>query len=217
MTRVLSNPLFDNLSSFTVFIINHEIVFFSSLYEWSMVLASDCVLKQAVDNVICSICYIHPIFFGLLLEWMGIVIASESCTDDSKDIQQVQSLLTDDLKADNEAREIGRHIGATPRSLASTDLCHSFFVPGDRTTRSARVALVDPGVGMPVAGGTDAVDGHRLRCDAVSRSVRDRVQGADAEGRIGSHDGGGGYGPRKEDGRRCKCIFARKTKRLVQR
>lgn len=80
----------------------------SAMYEWSMALATDSLLKQAVDSVICSLCYIHPHFFSLLLEWMGIVIfgGMESYTDDHKDSQHSLGPLTDDLKADPEARSL---------------------------------------------------------------------------------------------------------------
>jgi len=88
----------------------HESLFFycSAMYEWSMALATDSLLKQAVDSVICSLCYIHPHFFSLLLEWMGIVIfgGMESYTDDHKDSQHSLGPLTDDLKADTEARSL---------------------------------------------------------------------------------------------------------------
>lgn len=77
----------------------------SAMYEWSTTLASDTLLKQAVDSVICSLCFIHPHFFSLLLEWMGVIIyrGMESFTDDHKDIQHHLGPLTDDLKADTEA------------------------------------------------------------------------------------------------------------------
>lgn len=72
------------------------------MYDWSMVLAPDSALKRAVDCVICSICYVHPEFFALLLEWMGIMVRAdisrtELYTDDHKDSQQNQP-LTDDVK-----------------------------------------------------------------------------------------------------------------------
>ena len=76
----------------------------SSMYEWSIVLPPASPLKRAVDSVICALCYIHPQFFSTLLEWMGIVINVEisAITDDHKDTQQ--TAMTDDSKADNEAR-----------------------------------------------------------------------------------------------------------------
>ena len=76
------------------------------MYEWSSVLAVDSTIKKAVDSVICSICYIHPEDFSLLLEWMGIAVNLEltgAITDDHKE-EQLEEPLTDDTKADNEAR-----------------------------------------------------------------------------------------------------------------
>lgn len=78
---------------------------FSSVYEWSTVLSFDSSLKRAVDNVLCSICYIYPEFFTLILEWMGIMLNPDnsmtaSISDDCKDSSQQHhnASLTDDSK-----------------------------------------------------------------------------------------------------------------------
>ncbi|XP_064603703.1 baculoviral IAP repeat-containing protein 6-like isoform X3 [Liolophura sinensis] len=62
----------------------------SAIYKWSMVLPADSPLKRTVDFVLCSLCYIRPEFFTLVLEWIGVVVdvnssASLSITDDTKD------------------------------------------------------------------------------------------------------------------------------------
>ena len=74
-----------------------------------MVLSPGSTLKKAVDVLICSLCYIRPEYFGLVLEWMGIVVSLDlstaAVTDDNKEDHQ-QGALTDDSKAeaDSEAR-----------------------------------------------------------------------------------------------------------------
>ena len=77
-----------------------------------MVLAPGSTLKKAVDFLICSLCYIRPEYFSLVLEWMGIVVSLDlstaAITDDNKEDQQhQQGALTDDSKAeaDSEARQ----------------------------------------------------------------------------------------------------------------
>ena len=77
-----------------------------------MVLTPGSTLKKAVDVVICSLCYIRPEYFSLVLEWMGIVVSLDlstaAITDDNKEDQQhQQGALTDDSKAeaDSEARQ----------------------------------------------------------------------------------------------------------------
>ncbi|XP_029637353.1 baculoviral IAP repeat-containing protein 6 isoform X1 [Octopus sinensis] len=78
---------------------------FRSVYEWSTVLSFDSSLKRAVDNVLCSVCYIYPSFFTLILEWMGILLnpsnsMTASISDDCKDSSQQQQhiSMTDDSK-----------------------------------------------------------------------------------------------------------------------
>ncbi|GAB1609836.1 baculoviral IAP repeat-containing protein 6-like isoform X2 [Argonauta hians] len=76
---------------------------FRSIYEWSTVLSFDSSLKRAVDNVLCSICYIYPSFFTLILEWMGILLnpsnsMTASISDDCKDSSQQHISMTDDSK-----------------------------------------------------------------------------------------------------------------------
>lgn len=68
-------------------------------------------MKQAVDNVLCSICHLRPEFFMQILQWIGVVAdmspadiaasgMTQSATDDAKDSEQNQP-LTDDVKADS--------------------------------------------------------------------------------------------------------------------
>ena len=48
----------------------------SSVYEWSMVLPLNSSLKRAADFVLCAMCYVQPILFESLLQWMGISMES---------------------------------------------------------------------------------------------------------------------------------------------
>ena len=83
------------------------------MYEWSMVLPATSTLKQAVDTVICSFCYIRPEYFTTLLEWIGVIVGVDlsraSVTDDHKDshgggarhvamTDDLNVAMTDDLK-----------------------------------------------------------------------------------------------------------------------
>ncbi|XP_030801177.1 baculoviral IAP repeat-containing protein 6 isoform X4 [Camarhynchus parvulus] len=76
---------------------------FESLFNWSMSLPCNMVLKKAVDSLLCSMCHIHPNYFSLLMRWMGITPPPMQCqhrlsmTDDSKK-QDLSSSLTDDSK-----------------------------------------------------------------------------------------------------------------------
>ncbi|XP_042747268.1 baculoviral IAP repeat-containing protein 6 isoform X5 [Lagopus leucura] len=76
---------------------------FESLFNWSMSLPCNMVLKKAVDSLLCSMCHIHPNYFSLLMGWMGITPPPMQCqhrlsmTDDSKK-QDLTSSLTDDSK-----------------------------------------------------------------------------------------------------------------------
>ncbi|KAL6067514.1 hypothetical protein STEG23_018218, partial [Scotinomys teguina] len=76
---------------------------FELLFNWSMSLPCNMVLKKAVDSLLCSMCHIHPNYFSLLMGWMGIIPPPVQChhrlsmTDDSKK-QDLSSSLTDDSK-----------------------------------------------------------------------------------------------------------------------
>ncbi|KFQ24273.1 Baculoviral IAP repeat-containing protein 6, partial [Merops nubicus] len=76
---------------------------FESLFNWSMSLPCNMVLKKAVDSLLCSMCHIHPNYFSLLMGWMGITPPPMQCqhrlsmTDDSKK-QDLSASLTDDSK-----------------------------------------------------------------------------------------------------------------------
>ncbi|XP_029691286.1 baculoviral IAP repeat-containing protein 6 isoform X2 [Takifugu rubripes] len=85
---------------------------FELLYSWSMSLPCNTALKKAVDSLLCSLCYIHPSYFSLLMSWMGIISLSSSSrsqvqhhhlgiTDDGKKQHNVNAnaaRLTDDSK-----------------------------------------------------------------------------------------------------------------------
>ncbi|ESP03095.1 hypothetical protein LOTGIDRAFT_157060, partial [Lottia gigantea] len=78
--------------------------FVSSLYKWSMIQTPGSLLKQSIDYVLCSICYIESQYFCHILQWMGILVnavtsMSASITDDHKDsFQTNQQSMTDDSK-----------------------------------------------------------------------------------------------------------------------
>ncbi|XP_064788433.1 baculoviral IAP repeat-containing protein 6 isoform X19 [Oncorhynchus masou masou] len=90
-------------------LLNREL--FELLYNWSMSLPCNMVLKKAVDSLLCSMCHIHPSYFSLLMSWMGIVAPPTaaqhrlSMTDDGKKQHDLSSAnattsagLTDDSK-----------------------------------------------------------------------------------------------------------------------
>ncbi|XP_041107829.1 baculoviral IAP repeat-containing protein 6-like isoform X5 [Polyodon spathula] len=82
-------------------LLNREL--FELLYNWSMSLPCNMVLKKAVDSLLCSMCHIHPNYYSLLMAWMGITpppVQNQhrlSMTDDSKK-QDLSAGLTDDSK-----------------------------------------------------------------------------------------------------------------------
>ncbi|XP_037398087.1 baculoviral IAP repeat-containing protein 6 isoform X3 [Pygocentrus nattereri] len=87
---------------------------FELLYNWSMSLPCNMVLKKAVDSLLCSICHIHPTYFSLLMSWMGLAAPPAAqaqaqaqrrlaMTDDGKKQRELSgaaasSSLTDDSK-----------------------------------------------------------------------------------------------------------------------
>ncbi|XP_076848185.1 LOW QUALITY PROTEIN: dual E2 ubiquitin-conjugating enzyme/E3 ubiquitin-protein ligase BIRC6 [Brachyhypopomus gauderio] len=72
---------------------------FELLYNWSMSLPCNMVLKKAVDSLLCSICHIHPSFFSLLMSWMGLVAPPAAQTQ-----AQRRLAMTDDGKKQHELR-----------------------------------------------------------------------------------------------------------------
>ncbi|XP_061601104.1 baculoviral IAP repeat-containing protein 6 isoform X2 [Cololabis saira] len=73
---------------------------FELLFNWSMSLPCNIVLKKAVDSLLCSICHIHPSYFSLLMSWMGVV--SEPSASHSQ-AQQRRLAMTDDGKKQHDA------------------------------------------------------------------------------------------------------------------
>lgn len=67
---------------------------FLRLYAWILQVNADCALKTALDNVLCSMCYIRPCLFSTLLHKMGILIPEAPISEESKDYND----LTDDSK-----------------------------------------------------------------------------------------------------------------------
>lgn len=70
------------------------------LYNWSMSLPCNIVLKKAVDSLLCSMCHIHPSYFSLLMSWMGIVSVPSASHSQA---QQHRLAMTDDGKKQHDA------------------------------------------------------------------------------------------------------------------
>ncbi|XP_059612083.1 baculoviral IAP repeat-containing protein 6 [Phlebotomus argentipes] len=72
---------------------------FQSVYKWTLILDNSEPLKKAFDAMLCSICYIRPEMFPLLLRRMNVLVPNlstdlEACiSDDRKDTG-----MTDDTK-----------------------------------------------------------------------------------------------------------------------
>uniref|UniRef100_A0A3P9HCQ6 Baculoviral IAP repeat containing 6 n=1 Tax=Oryzias latipes TaxID=8090 RepID=A0A3P9HCQ6_ORYLA len=73
---------------------------FELLYNWSMSLPCNVVLKKAVDSLLCSMCHIHPSYFSLLMSWMGIVSGPSASHSQA---QQRRLAMTDDGKKQHDA------------------------------------------------------------------------------------------------------------------
>ncbi|MEQ2236532.1 Baculoviral IAP repeat-containing protein 6 [Ilyodon furcidens] len=73
---------------------------FELLYNWSMSLPCNIVLKKAVDSLLCSMCHIHPSYFTLLMSWMKIVSVP---TASHSQAQQRRLAMTDDGKKQHDA------------------------------------------------------------------------------------------------------------------
>lgn len=67
-----------------------------SLFDWTLRIHGP--RKQAIDALICSLCYINSRYLSYLLEWSGIRSTTTSRTDDSKR-GDAQAPVTDDAKA----------------------------------------------------------------------------------------------------------------------
>ncbi|XP_028279451.1 baculoviral IAP repeat-containing protein 6 isoform X1 [Parambassis ranga] len=79
-------------------LLNREL--FELLYNWSMSLPCNIVLKKAVDSLLCSMCHIHPSYFSLLMSWMGIVSAPSATHSQA---QHCRLAMTDDGKKQHDA------------------------------------------------------------------------------------------------------------------
>ncbi|KAM9726353.1 LOW QUALITY PROTEIN: dual E2 ubiquitin-conjugating enzyme/E3 ubiquitin-protein ligase BIRC6 [Menidia menidia] len=73
---------------------------FELLYNWSMSLPCNIVLKKAVDSLLCSMCHIHPSYFSLLMSWMGVVSVPSASRSQA---QQRRLAMTDDGKKQHDA------------------------------------------------------------------------------------------------------------------
>ncbi|XP_032684948.1 baculoviral IAP repeat-containing protein 6 isoform X6 [Odontomachus brunneus] len=80
---------------------------FNSLYQWTLTLGKNFVLKQAIDSVLCAFCYVRPSLFPLLLQRVRILVPnlatdhSASISDDRKKSEG----QTDDKKSEINAEE----------------------------------------------------------------------------------------------------------------
>ncbi|KAM6916345.1 dual E2 ubiquitin-conjugating enzyme/E3 ubiquitin-protein ligase BIRC6 isoform 2-T2 [Xenentodon cancila] len=79
-------------------LLNREL--FELLFNWSMSLPCNIVLKKAVDSLLCSICHVHPSYFSLLMSWMGIVSGPSASHSQA---QQRRLAMTDDGKKQHDA------------------------------------------------------------------------------------------------------------------
>ncbi|XP_032409947.1 baculoviral IAP repeat-containing protein 6 isoform X3 [Xiphophorus hellerii] len=79
-------------------LLNREL--FELLFNWSMSLSCNIVLKKAVDSLLCSMCHIHPSYFTLLMSWMKIVSVP---TASHSHAQQRRLAMTDDGKKQHDA------------------------------------------------------------------------------------------------------------------
>ncbi|XP_063047563.1 baculoviral IAP repeat-containing protein 6 isoform X3 [Engraulis encrasicolus] len=86
-------------------LLNREL--FELLYNWSMSLACNLVLKKAVDSLLCSMCHVHPSYFSLLMSWMGIVpsatVSAVAAMASAQSQARHRLSLTDDGKKQHDA------------------------------------------------------------------------------------------------------------------
>uniref|UniRef100_A0A8P4KP11 Baculoviral IAP repeat containing 6 n=1 Tax=Dicentrarchus labrax TaxID=13489 RepID=A0A8P4KP11_DICLA len=83
-------------------LLNREL--FELLYNWSMSLPCNIVLKKAVDSLLCSMCHIHPSYFSLLMSWMGIISVPSASHSQA---QHHRLAMTDDGKKQHNANAAG--------------------------------------------------------------------------------------------------------------
>nr|CAD7427713.1 unnamed protein product [Timema monikensis] len=74
---------------------------FSVMYKWSLTLPSHSALKRAIDTLLCSMCYVKPLLFRILLQRMGVLVPNlstrqdASISDDRKNPDRFASLCDD--------------------------------------------------------------------------------------------------------------------------
>ncbi|XP_063222017.1 baculoviral IAP repeat-containing protein 6 isoform X2 [Bacillus rossius redtenbacheri] len=77
---------------------------FSLMYKWTLTLPVQSALKKAIDTILCSMCYIKPALFLILLQKMGVLVPSvsarQNASDDRKDQEQeeMNAPISDDWK-----------------------------------------------------------------------------------------------------------------------
>ncbi|XP_036815670.1 baculoviral IAP repeat-containing protein 6 isoform X7 [Oncorhynchus mykiss] len=90
---------------------------FELLYNWSMSLPSNMVLKKAVDSLLCSMCHIHPSYFSLLMSWMGIVAPPTAAQSQA----QHRLSMTDDGKKQHDLSSANANATTSAAATGLTD------------------------------------------------------------------------------------------------
>ncbi|XP_028323473.1 baculoviral IAP repeat-containing protein 6 isoform X3 [Gouania willdenowi] len=82
-------------------LLNREL--FELLYNWTMSLPCNIVLKKAVDSLLCCMCHIHPSYFSLLMSWVGILSVPSA---NQSQAQYRRLAMTDDGKKQHASTNI---------------------------------------------------------------------------------------------------------------
>ncbi|CAB1312602.1 unnamed protein product, partial [Coregonus sp. 'balchen'] len=96
-------------------LLNREL--FELLYNWSMSLPCNMVLKKAVDSLLCSMCHIHPSYFSLLMSWMGIVAPPTAAQSQA----QHRLSMTDDGKKQHDLSSANANATTSAAATGLTD------------------------------------------------------------------------------------------------
>lgn len=70
-----------NLANVVVNLITEDL--FESIFMWTELLDSKDPMKKSVDAMLCSICYIRPEFFLLLLKKLNVLVPNLSTKHDA--------------------------------------------------------------------------------------------------------------------------------------
>lgn len=86
-----------------------------------MALPCNTALKKAVDSLLCSLCYIHPSYFSLLMSWIGVISPSGGGGGRSP-VQHHHLSITDDGKKQQKVTDHSKHAARPPVSLSEAQL-----------------------------------------------------------------------------------------------